>query len=280
MKISLVMATVNRTDEVTRFLEHLGKQTYRDFELIVIDQNQDDRLQPILAPYLGAFPVFHIKSSQRGAARARNLGMANVSGEIIGFPDDDCWYAPDLLDQVLGFFTSHPEWDGLTGRATDLNGITLALHFDDRGGAVTRYNVLKRSLTFTTFYRRAVTEAVDGFDEQLGVGAGTPWGSGEETDYLIQAMDRGFRILYDPSFMVYHPDPLKSERDKLLQRGYSYGCGLGKMLRKNDYPFWFFIYYLIRSLGGALLALGRGDRLQCIYYWETTRGRIYGWRNG
>ena len=51
IRFSLVLSTINRTDEVRRFLTTLDSQTYRQFELIVVDQNKDGRLLPILKPY-------------------------------------------------------------------------------------------------------------------------------------------------------------------------------------------------------------------------------------
>ena len=97
MKFSLVLATVDRSDELERFMFHLNQQICRDFELIVVDQNQDNRVELILAPYFDKFPILHIKSNELGASKGRNMGFKYVSGEIIGFPDDDCWYASDLL---------------------------------------------------------------------------------------------------------------------------------------------------------------------------------------
>ncbi len=280
MKFSLVLTTVDRSDELERFMYHLNQQICRDFELIVVDQNHDDRVALILAPYFDSFPILHIKSNELGASKGRNLGMKHVSGEIIGFPDDDCWYAPDLLTKVRDYLDSHPEWDGLTGRAIGIDGKTVGLHFDHRAGMVGRYNAWLRVTTFTMFLRSNRIRAFEAFDEQLGVGADSPWGAGEDTDYLIRLVDGGCRVYYDPRLNVYHPDPLQYQPEKLRRRGYSYGCGMGKVMRKNHYPRWFFLYYLIRSMGGGILALTRADWPQAVHYRESFRGRLHGWRNG
>ena len=44
-EISLILATVGRTDELTRMFESLATQTFSDFEVVVVDQNEDDRLR-------------------------------------------------------------------------------------------------------------------------------------------------------------------------------------------------------------------------------------------
>lgn len=275
------MTTVNRSDELERFMLHLSRQTYRDFELIVVDQNQDERVAPILAPYVGLFPIRHIRSNELGASRGRNLGLKYASGEIIAFPDDDCWYTPDLLKKVKAFFDRYPEWDGLSGRSIGVEGKTVALRFDNRCGKIDRYNAWRRVITSTMFLRCTTVKALEeGFDEELGVGAGTPWGAGEETDYVIRLVNDSCRIYYDPQLNVYHPDPMKYDREKLLRRGYSYGCGMGKVLRKNHYPLWFLAYNLVRSAGGGVLALLRGDWTRICFYRESIRGRLYGWRKG
>ena len=85
MRFSLVLATVGRTDELRRFLAHLDTQTHREFELVVVDQNKDERLKPILEPYRGKFPILHLPSEQ-GLSRARNVGIEHARGDVIGFP--------------------------------------------------------------------------------------------------------------------------------------------------------------------------------------------------
>src|SRR5262245_59305874 len=115
MKVSLLLATFGRGEELHPFMQSLRRQTFRTFELIVIDQNCDDRVARILAQYGGDFPLHHLRSVP-GHSRAFNVGLASVTGDIIAFPDDDCWYDANVLERVISFFGSNPEWGGLTGR--------------------------------------------------------------------------------------------------------------------------------------------------------------------
>ncbi|MGA8056526.1 MAG: glycosyltransferase family A protein, partial [Burkholderiales bacterium] len=74
LRLSLVLATVGRTDEAARFLASLDRQGVGDIELVVVDQNEDDRLVPLLAPYRDRFTVRHLRSAP-GLSRARNVGL-------------------------------------------------------------------------------------------------------------------------------------------------------------------------------------------------------------
>jgi glycosyltransferase involved in cell wall biosynthesis len=92
MKISLLLATLGRSFELERFMTSLDNQTYRNFELIVIDQNTDARLDPILRKYRGRFSFVHVRSDKPGLSRSRNEGMKHLSQDtdLLAFPDDDC----------------------------------------------------------------------------------------------------------------------------------------------------------------------------------------------
>lgn len=271
-RISLILATLGRTVELEDFLASLANQRYRKFEVIVVDQNEDDRVVPVLLKFEDKFRIKHVRS-HKGLSRARNAGLKHASGEVIAFPDDDCLYPPNLLESVARWFNEHPEWHGLTGRLVDTNGLPSGGKWDNKEGAVNRYNVWRRGISSTMFLRREVVTAVGPFDEDLGVGAGTPWGSGEETDYLIRALEAGFRIFYDPNLWVVHPN-----KEPTPVMAYRYALGMGRVLRKHGYPLWFLAYYSARNLGATLLHLASGKRNRAYASWAALWGRLNGWR--
>jgi len=273
VKFSLILATVGRVQDVDRFLESLDAQTYRDFELIVVDQNEDDRLVPILQRFQSHFPIYHLRYG-RGLSRARNEGLKHVSGDIIAFPDDDCLYPSNLLEKVARWFAEHPERHGLTGRSVTNEAVPSSGRWDRMAGDVDRYNVWQRGVSITIFLRKKVVEAVGFFDEKLGVGSGTPWGSAEETDYLIRALEAGFLIFYEPTLTIIHPD---KTAEISLERVRSYGRGMGYVLRKHNYPIWYVLYHLMRPLGGAVLATITGKFRKVPYYLNTFLGRLEGY---
>jgi glycosyltransferase involved in cell wall biosynthesis len=272
MKFSLVIATVGRVVELERLLRSLRGQTHRDFEAIVVDQNSDDRLVPTIAA--AGFPVRHVVS-ERGLSRARNVGIRHVSGDAIAFPDDDCWYGPDTLARVAGFFERRPEVSLLAGMARDADGHPSQLRWPVEAVDLDRFNVWRRAISFTVFVKSEVVRSVGRFDELVGVGAGTPWGSGEETDYLLRALDAGFRGHYDPSVVVFHPPALKNSIGA-EDKAYRYGCGYGRLLRKHRMPWWFRAVALGRPVAGLGLAVPRRDGAEARYFWGMFRGRLRG----
>lgn len=278
MKFSLVAATLGRTAEMERLLASLNSQTHRDFELIIVDQNSDDRLVSVLEPYRTRFPIMRV-SSERGLSRARNVGLEYATGDVVGFPDDDCWYPPDLLENAARLLRECPEVDGISGRATDESG-SFDARFDQMAGLLEIPNVWRRTSSFSIFVRRRVFESIGGFDEELGVGSGTVWGGGEDIEYALRAVRRGLKIYYDPALVVFHPHALASGYREMSGRAYSYGAGIGRVWQKHDYPVRLVAYSLLRPAGGAALALlsARPDKAR--YHWNGFRGRLRGWLSG
>jgi glycosyltransferase involved in cell wall biosynthesis len=275
VRYSILLATLDRTRELHQFLASLSRQTWRDFELLVIDQNPDDRIGEVLGQYAGEFAIRRIHSP-RGHSRAFNKGLAQVNGDVVAFPDDDCWYDPDLLERVAQLLEKHPEWSGVTGREIVEPGFTSGGRWDRKPGAVTRGNVWRRAITFSIFLRAGVARKY-AFDETLGVGAGTPWGAGEETDYLLRIIQDGHVIFYDPSITLWHQGRSGPYTKEIYSKARRYGMGMGRVMRKHRFPLCSVGRQLIRPLGGALLSLASGNPGKARYHWSIFAGRAGGW---
>lgn len=261
-------------DELGRLLVSLERQTHPRFRVLVADQNEDDRLAPVLEA--SGVDAVRIRSPL-GLSRARNAALAHVAADLVAFPDDDCAYAEDLLEQVAARFAASPALDGLSGRVVGHDGRSAPSWRRD-AAVLARGNLWNRANAGAIFLRRRVVERVGAFDERLGLGSGEPWSSGEEIDYLIRALAAGARIEYDPELTVTH-DEKRLAPDALRARGYRDGASVGYLLRKHRYPARTLARMLVRPLGGTVLALLRADLGRARFHAANLRGRLVGYRS-
>jgi glycosyltransferase involved in cell wall biosynthesis len=266
----LVVATVDRVDEVRPLLDSLERQTHRAFRVIVVDQNEDDRLGRVLAH--PGLDVVHVKA-ERGLSRARNAALPQLVADVVAFPDDDCIYPGDLLERVARRLAAEPSLDGLTGRSAAADGRSSPSWQQD-AAQLTRDNLWNRAISYALFLRRPLVERLGPFDEQLGLGAGTPWSSGEEIDYLVRAVDAGARIRYDPELVVAHGPEMRAGSVV----GARDGASIGYLLRKHRYPPRTVATMLARPAGGIVLSVLKNDRARAGFHVATLRGRLLGYR--
>lgn len=268
---SLIVATRGRDTDVGVLLDSLLAQKRDDLEVIVVDQNADDRLGPILARVADRLPITHLRSDRAHANHARNMGLRQARGAIVAFPDDDCILPPGVLDRVAAAFTD-ATLAVLTGPAVSPEGGLSSGRWRTDRGAITLANLWTSVIEFNLFLRRDVALAVGGFDERMG--PGTPWGSAEGNDLVARAIRSGYRALYDPALRIIHPDkrltPIAVERARL------YGAGLGVALRRHAPGIRVWLPFFLRPLGGLVLAALKRNPLQVAYYFATFRGRLSG----
>lgn len=263
MTFDLVVATIDRVEELERLLDSLERQTHKNFRVLVVDQNKDNRLDAALV----AHPALELERLRApgGLSRARNAALPGLRADVVAFPDDDCSFPDNLLERVAGRLASDPSLDGVTGRAPD------SASWKHDAAMLTRENLWNRAISFTIFLRGGVIERVGNFDEALGL----PSSSGEEIDYLIRAIDAGARIEYDPTLVVMHLE--KALDPKAV--GARDGASIGYILRKHRYPPLTVGRMLARPAAGALLAVARRDRAQARFHLSTLRGRLQAYRS-
>jgi len=270
--VSLITCTIGRPEPLSRLLSSLMVQTDRAFELIVVDQSRDQQI----AKQLADTPLPHIRHlrSERGLSRGRNIGLQHARGEIIGFPDDDCWYHQDVIDHVHRLF-QWPDLTVLTGRTVDGSGVDSVSAHRSESGVVNRHNVFESGNSNTLFARTSVARDVGGFDERLGVGAPTPFQSGEETDFLLRCIKANHQPRFIRDFVVHH-DQTDTSNAKQMLRYRSYSSGYGRILRQHGYGTGYMGTRVGRAALRAALCLARGDSSGARQRYHWIRGTLRG----
>lgn len=99
--VSVVIPVYNRAQLIGRALASVFAQSYQNFEIIVVDDASSDGLASALAEFSDPRLRRLVHPSNRGAAAARNTGVASATGEYVAFLDsDDVWYPEKLAFQV------------------------------------------------------------------------------------------------------------------------------------------------------------------------------------
>ena len=269
--ISLVIATMGRVSELRDLFDSILAQERAGLDVILVDQNPDDRLVPVVAEYGGRLPLRHIRTPRPHANAARNLGLRAAIGDIVAFPDDDCTLPPGCLARVAAAFRD-PALQVLSGPAASPEGGLGSGRWHPTGGPITLATVWTSVIEFNLWLRRDTALALGGFDEHLG--PGSEFGSAEGNDLVCRALAAGHAARYDPGLLVVHPD--KRLSDVAAERARRYGAGLGFVLRRAAVPAGVWSPFLYRPLAGAALSLLRGRRHHAAYYWQSFRGRLHG----
>jgi glycosyltransferase involved in cell wall biosynthesis len=270
--LSLIVATIGRSEELVRLLRSIDAQRIPDMELIIVDQNTDDKVQHLLN---GTTTVYKHVRSPRGLSRARNAGLIVASGTIVGFPDDDCWYPEGVLQQVIAWFDCHLGQQFLCCPMRDETGAEVAARWPSRSQRVDKGSVLRVAASGSLFIRREAILKIGGFDEQIGLGAGTRFQSGEDTDLLIRCLSRAGSGWFERSFYVHHPS--RNPESVTSDRALAYGLGFGYILRKHGYSVLAASYHVIRALGGMTKSIFLLRHAEARFYLHSARGRWKGY---
>lgn len=265
---ALIVCTVNRVKPLAALLNSLTEQVYKNFEVVIVDQNTDDRIFPIVSEFSRRLNVKYL-SSDRGLSHGRNVGLAACSGDAFALVDDDSLYDPNTL---LLAANALKYADVAIGSLQD-----LSLWFSAPGVVQRKrlresvYSVFRGAPSATLFFKIGVWEKVGAFDEQLGAGAKTPYGSGEETDFLIRTLRAGFVVCRCPEINVWHPLP-SFDLPGANAKARSYGRGRYRVIRNHDLGFFFLLVNAAYSFGKGFSMPLNFSRLR--YYCNMGLGRL------
>ena len=105
--ISVIIPTYNRAHFLSAAIESVLNQTYKNIEIIVVDDGSTDDTQTVLEPF--KYAIRYLYTNNGGPAHARNVGMKAASGKYVAFLDSDDTYLPRKLALQIAFKEEHPE---------------------------------------------------------------------------------------------------------------------------------------------------------------------------
>jgi GT2 family glycosyltransferase len=212
VSISVVIPTLNRPDALPRTLDALGRQTYDDFEVIVVEDAENEATVPA-----AGVPVRTLRAGEPGASHARNTGWRAASHPLVLFLGDDIIPSPDLLARHAALHDEHTEDDvGILGHvewARELKRDAFMVWLDH--GIQFNYPSIRGSeagpghlYTANVSLKRAALERVGGFDAES-----YPF-LYEDIDLGVRLFDQGFRLIYDKDAAAEHLHEVTLERWK------------------------------------------------------------------
>lgn len=164
--VSVIICNYNYGCFVAQAIESVFAQTYRHFELIVVDDGSTDNSREVIGQYADRLAA--IFQSNGGQGAAFNSGFSRSTGEIICLLDADDYYHPQKLEKVVSAFQTYPEWVQLShGWVTvSKDGVPMGGNASKRfsrgdvGSLLLRYGRYAAGITSGLCFRRGVLERV------------------------------------------------------------------------------------------------------------------------
>lgn len=113
--VSVVVLTFNRRDDLERCLKSLMNQSYKNFEVIVIEGGAAEETKKLVESYNCSIPIRFMTQTKKGLSNARNQGWMMAKGNVVSFIDDDAVASETWLAKVVRTFQLDPKIGGVTG---------------------------------------------------------------------------------------------------------------------------------------------------------------------
>lgn len=195
--ISVIMLTYNRAQFLDRSIPSFLNQTFKNAELLIIDDGSNDDTFNVVSRYMASYEnIRYMRHSNRKIPLSRNVGIKAASGKYIAFLDSDDEYKMDYLEKRIEFMQSHPEVDLVEGGVIivgdpyvkDKNDLTKKIHLSDC------------HIGATFFGKAEVFNALGGFDKNILYS--------EESEFWERAEKRFVLKKYNhPGYIYYRDTP-------------------------------------------------------------------------
>jgi glycosyltransferase involved in cell wall biosynthesis len=223
-RISVIIPAYQHADCIVETVESVLSQTFRDFEVIIINDGCTDRTEELLQPYIYQQRVRYFKQENRGISATRNRGLSLATGEFVAFLDDDDLWPADKLEWQYECLSNSD--------AVVIGGLTRVFGKSSGRKPVVEapgYSVLSTVALFggnpfgspgQTLIRKSALLAIGGFDPEI-------WGA-DDHDVWIRLSRMGKIRRYDRISLMYRVHDFNTSRDseKMFENA-------EKVIRKN-----------------------------------------------
>lgn len=199
-KVSVIIPTYKRSDFLQRAVDSILNQTYKNVEVIVVDDNEPDSeyrkmTEENMRKYDKDERVRYIKNEKNlGGALSRNVGIKNATGEYITFLDDDDVYLPKKIENQLNFMVKNNlEMSFTDVRIHNMNDKLVDYREHSYVKSWSNEELLKQHImhhltpTATYMYKKEAIEKIGGFEQSK---------VGQEFRLMLKSIERGLRIGY------------------------------------------------------------------------------------
>ena len=203
-RVSVVIACPGASTVLDECLSALARQSYADFEVLVLPDDRLDRSALPAGLDLRILPTGKVRPAEK-----RNLGIREAKGEIVAFIDDDAYPDVHWIEYAVKYFgddgigavggpgvtpANDPYLARIGGRVYDNRLVSGNYRYRYKAGGVRRD--VDDYPSCNLFVRRSVLEKIGGYR--------TDFWPGEDTLLCKDIVDSGFRIVYDPWVVVHH----------------------------------------------------------------------------
>jgi GT2 family glycosyltransferase len=198
--MSVIIITWNRKNDIIEMLNSLTAQTFKNFDIIVVDQASVDGSSELIAELFPCVRVIRLPENI-GVAGGRNIGISNTEAEIVVILDDDAILGQNGLQVIYDEFQREPSIGIIGGKVVDYHtGELQRAYWPYPEYQLTQSN--KRFITFTFAggvhaLKTAVLKRVGNFDETIFFGP-------EEYGLSMRVVTAGYKIIYSPDLILSH----------------------------------------------------------------------------
>tara|TARA_B100000787_G_C16191281_1_gene297664 strand:+ start:1067 stop:1894 length:828 start_codon:yes stop_codon:yes gene_type:complete len=231
MKISIVLPTLGRKDEVDNLLSSLSEIKKYPHEILIVDQNFNSLIDGVILKHSNVFNIRHYKVDFRSLSKAKNFGISKVEGEVICFVDDDAEFFPDTISTALNSL-KELEIDIVCGRCVDRNNVSSVITFDLKSSWLTKKYFEGKFIESTMFFKKKCFQDYT-YDENLGIGSFH--GAEEGYDLVYRMINDDLKIYYNSNIIFYHPQVISTHTsDREIRRVFTYRCGFAYVCTKHN----------------------------------------------